>query len=143
MRHTRNAELVVVLGEDLAALLGLILAFIFVALAAATGNTLYDAIGSMVIGVVLVCVSVFVPLGVTLASALQIGHPVAIGVVLGIGASLAYMLPSGSSTNAIVAGSGWLRIEVMLRQGLLLVVLHTLVVTFFTYPLAKALLPAR
>lgn len=60
VRHTRNAELVVVLGEDLAALLGLILAFIFVALAAATGNTLYDAIGSMVIGVVLVCVSVFI-----------------------------------------------------------------------------------
>jgi cation diffusion facilitator family transporter len=60
VRNTRNAELVVVLGEDLAALLGLILAFVFVALAAATGNTLYDAIGSMVIGVVLVCVSIFI-----------------------------------------------------------------------------------
>jgi len=90
----------------------------------------------------LVCVSIFVPLGVTLSSALQIGHPVAVGVVMGIGASLAYMLPSGSSTNAIVAGSGWLRIEVMLRQGLLLVALHSLVITFLTYPLAKALLPA-
>jgi cation diffusion facilitator family transporter len=60
VRNTRNAELVVVLGEDLAALLGLMLAFIFVALAAATGNTLFDAIGSMVIGVVLVCVSIFI-----------------------------------------------------------------------------------
>ncbi len=42
LRHwvetTRNAELVVVLGEDLAALVGLVLAFIFVSLAAATGN---------------------------------------------------------------------------------------------------------
>jgi cation diffusion facilitator family transporter len=62
VKNTRNAELVVVLGEDLAALLGLMLAFMFVALAAATGNAMFDAIGSMVIGVVLVCVSVFIAL---------------------------------------------------------------------------------
>jgi len=60
VRNTRNAELVVVLGEDLAALLGLVLAFAFVALAAVTGNMLFDAIGSMAIGVVLVCVSIFI-----------------------------------------------------------------------------------
>jgi cation diffusion facilitator family transporter len=60
VRNTRNAELVVGLGEDLAALLGLVLAFIFVALAALTGNTMFDAIGSIVIGIVLVCVSIFV-----------------------------------------------------------------------------------
>jgi cation diffusion facilitator family transporter len=60
VKHTRNAELVVVLGEDLAALLGLIIAFVFVALAAATGNAVFDAIGSIAIGIVLVCVSVFV-----------------------------------------------------------------------------------
>lgn len=89
----------------------------------------------------LVCVSIFVPLGITLSSALGIGHPVALGVVLGICSSLAYMLPSGSTTNAIVAGSGWLRLGVMLRQGAALSVVHTLVVTFVTYPLAKALLP--
>jgi divalent metal cation (Fe/Co/Zn/Cd) transporter len=62
VRNTRNAELVVVLGEDLAALVGLALAFVFVALAAATGNPVFDAIGSMVIGVVLVCVSLFIAL---------------------------------------------------------------------------------
>jgi len=62
VRNTRNAELVVVLGEDLAALVGLVLAFIFVSLAALTGNTIFDAIGSIVIGVVLVCVSIFVAL---------------------------------------------------------------------------------
>ena len=49
-----------VLGEDLAALLGLVLAFVFVALAAATGNPLFDAVGSIVIGVVLICVSIFI-----------------------------------------------------------------------------------
>ena len=51
---------VVVLGEDLAALVGLVLAFIFVSLAAATGNPLYDAFGSIVIGVVLIVVSIFI-----------------------------------------------------------------------------------
>jgi cation diffusion facilitator family transporter len=60
VKQTRNAELVVVLGEDLAALFGLVIAFIFVALAAATGNAVFDAIGSIAIGVVLVCVSIFV-----------------------------------------------------------------------------------
>jgi cation diffusion facilitator family transporter len=62
VRNTRNAELVVVLGEDVAALIGLMLAFVFVSLAALTGNGVFDAIGSIVIGLVLVCVSIFVAL---------------------------------------------------------------------------------
>jgi cation diffusion facilitator family transporter len=57
---TRNAELVVVLGEDIAALVGLVLAMGFVALATLTGNALFDAIGSITIGVVLIFVSVFI-----------------------------------------------------------------------------------
>ena len=61
---TRNAELVVVLGEDCAALLGLVLAFGFVATAAYTGNVVFDAIGSICIGLVLVAVSLFVALRV-------------------------------------------------------------------------------
>jgi len=60
LRVTRNAELVVVLGEDVAAEIGLVLAFIFVALAGITGDTRYDAFGSICIGVVLIIVSVFV-----------------------------------------------------------------------------------
>jgi cation diffusion facilitator family transporter len=60
LRHTRNAELVVVLGEDIAALAGLVIAFGFVWLAAATGDTRYDAVGSIAIGVVLILVAVFI-----------------------------------------------------------------------------------
>jgi cation diffusion facilitator family transporter len=60
LKNTRNAELVVVLGEDVAALIGLMIAFVFVALAAYTGKAVFDAIGSIAIGVVLVCVSIFV-----------------------------------------------------------------------------------
>jgi cation diffusion facilitator family transporter len=57
---TRNAELVVVLGEDIAALAGLTLAFAFVGLAAVTGDTRFDAMGSIVIGVILIAVSLFI-----------------------------------------------------------------------------------
>jgi cation diffusion facilitator family transporter len=60
LKSTRNAELVVVLGEDIAALVGLVLALVFVTLAVITGNPVFDAVGSIVIGVVLVCVSIFI-----------------------------------------------------------------------------------
>lgn len=59
---TRNAELVVVLGEDCAALLGLSLAFIFVLLAVLTGNAVFDAIGSMAVGAVLIVVAFWMAL---------------------------------------------------------------------------------
>jgi cation diffusion facilitator family transporter len=58
--HTRNAELVVVLGEDIAALLGLVIAFVFLSAAALTGDTRFDAAGSIAIGVVLIIVAIFI-----------------------------------------------------------------------------------
>ena len=64
LKETRQSELVVVLGEDLAALLGLCLALIFISLAAITGNPVYDAFGSICIGVVLIVVSVFLTIRV-------------------------------------------------------------------------------
>lgn len=64
LKHTRSSELVVVLGEDIAALLGLALALLFVALAAYTGNPMFDAVGSVCIGVVLIVVSVFLTMRV-------------------------------------------------------------------------------
>ena len=60
LKHTRNSELVVVLGEDIGAQLGLIIALAFLSLALYTGNPVYDAIGSMCIGVVLLIISAFV-----------------------------------------------------------------------------------
>ena len=60
VRQTRNAELVVVLGEDIAALLGLVIAFIFVWIAGLTGDNRFDAAGSIAIGVVLISISAFI-----------------------------------------------------------------------------------
>ena len=59
LKHTRNAEIVVVIGEDIAAIFGLVIAFFFLGLAWITGNPIYDAIGSVCIGVILILVAVF------------------------------------------------------------------------------------
>ena len=57
-RETRQSELLVILGEDIAATLGLGLALLAVAVAMASGNPFYDALGSIVIGVLLLIVAV-------------------------------------------------------------------------------------
>ena len=67
-RTSRNAELVVIFGEDLAALLGLVFAFVAVLATWMTGNLVYDAIGSIGIGVLLIVIAIM--LGVELKSLL-------------------------------------------------------------------------
>jgi len=57
--NSRQSELVVVLGEDIAALLGLAFALISVILSMVTGNPIFDAVGSIGIGVLLVIISFF------------------------------------------------------------------------------------
>jgi cation diffusion facilitator family transporter len=59
-RETRSSELLVIFGEDLAALLGLTIALIAVLATMLTGNLLYDAGGTIAIGVLLVVVAVVV-----------------------------------------------------------------------------------
>ena len=59
-RESRQPELMVVAGEDIAALAGLVLAFIAVAATVVTGNPLWDALGTLCIGVVLMLVAVVV-----------------------------------------------------------------------------------
>jgi len=56
-RQSRESELVVILGEDLAALLGLALALAAILITIFTGNPVWDALGSMAIGVVLILVA--------------------------------------------------------------------------------------
>ncbi|HTQ99764.1 MAG TPA: cation diffusion facilitator family transporter [Candidatus Acidoferrum sp.] len=56
-RETRQSELLVIFGEDLAALCGLVLALAAVLLTVITGNPLYDALGSIAIGTLLLIVA--------------------------------------------------------------------------------------
>ena len=58
--ETRNSELIVVFGEDTAALTGLTLAFCCLVATWTTGDPRFDAAGSMAIGLLLIVVAVFV-----------------------------------------------------------------------------------
>jgi cation diffusion facilitator family transporter len=71
--ESRQSELIVIFGEDLAALLGLVFALIAIALTMITGNPLFDAIGTLAIGVLLVVVAIFIAIEV---KALLIGQSV-------------------------------------------------------------------
>jgi cation diffusion facilitator family transporter len=56
-RDSRSSEVVVVLGEDCAALAGLLIAAIALSATLATGDPLWDAVGSIGVGVVLLLVA--------------------------------------------------------------------------------------
>ena len=72
-RETRQSDLLVVFGEDLAALLGLCFALIAVVLTMVTGNPVYDAMGSMMIGALLVVIAFMIGVQV---QALLIGQSI-------------------------------------------------------------------
>jgi cation diffusion facilitator family transporter len=59
-RETRESELLVVAGEDVAALLGLAIAFAAVLMTMTTGNPAYDAAGSIGVGVLLMVIAFLV-----------------------------------------------------------------------------------
>ncbi len=72
-RESRQAELVVIFGEDLAALLGLVFALVAVVATVVTGDPLWDALGTLAIGVLLIVIAVFVAVEV---KAMLIGQSV-------------------------------------------------------------------
>lgn len=59
-RESRQSELLVVAGEDVAALAGLTIAFVAVLAAYLTGNPMFDAAGSIAVGVLLMVVAFLV-----------------------------------------------------------------------------------
>ncbi len=56
-QESRQSELIVILGEDLAAMLGLVVALVSVMLTMLTGKLVFDAAGSITIGVILITVA--------------------------------------------------------------------------------------
>ena len=103
LRESRNAELVVVFGEDLGALVGLVLALVFLSIAAATGNGVYDAYGSMAIGVCLLVIAVFVAVRI---HALLIGRSADPRVSAEIESAIAEGLPIESVYRVITVQLG-------------------------------------
>lgn len=59
-RESRQSELLVVFGEDLAALIGLTFALLAVGLTMLTGNPFFDASGSIVIGLLLIIIALMI-----------------------------------------------------------------------------------
>jgi divalent metal cation (Fe/Co/Zn/Cd) transporter len=70
-RETRSSELLVIFGEDLAALVGLCLAALAIGATMVTGNLMFDAAGTIAIGTLLIVVAVLVAIEV---KALLIGQ---------------------------------------------------------------------
>ena len=68
IRHAKSPELPVVLLEDMAALLGLVFAFVGVGMTVLTHDAIWDAIGTLAIGTLLVVVAVI--LGIETSSLL-------------------------------------------------------------------------
>jgi divalent metal cation (Fe/Co/Zn/Cd) transporter len=58
-RETRQSELLVIFGEGLAALLGLTFALVALSVTIFTGNPVYDALGSIMIGLLLIVIAIF------------------------------------------------------------------------------------
>ncbi len=59
LRHTKDSDLIILFGENSAAVLGLVLAIGAMLLSWLTGNVVYDSIGTILIGVVLIGVAIF------------------------------------------------------------------------------------
>jgi len=74
-RETRRSELLVVIGENVAATVGLSLALRAVAMSMLTDNPVYDAFGSLAIGTLLLIVALFVGIEV---KALLVGQSAAL-----------------------------------------------------------------
>lgn len=63
-RESRSSALIVIFGEDTAALLGLVFAIFAVSASVLTGNPLWDALGTIAIGVLLIVIAVFIAIEV-------------------------------------------------------------------------------
>ena len=72
-RETRSSELLVIFGEDLAALVGLCLAALAIGATMVTGNLMFDAAGTIAIGTLLIVVAVLVAIEI---KAMLIGQSV-------------------------------------------------------------------
>ncbi len=64
LRNTKDSDLVVIFGENSAAVLGLLLALAALITSYITGDGRYDALGSLAIGIVLIAVAVFLSIEV-------------------------------------------------------------------------------
>jgi sodium-dependent dicarboxylate transporter 2/3/5 len=60
-------------------------------------------------------------------------NPLFLGIPMTLAASAASMLPMGTPPNAIVFGSGIIRMKDMVKAGLIMNLISILIITLFTW----------
>ena len=76
--------------------------------------------------------ALMLPVLASLANAIDV-HPFFLLVGATVAASCAFMLPVATPPNAIVFGSGYLKIEDMLKKGLLMNIISIFILTLMVY----------
>lgn len=88
-------------------------------------------------------VIVFAPVVSALADAMQL-HPLYLGIPMSLAASCASMLPMGTPPNAIAFSSGYIRLNQMIKVGVVMNIIAVILITLFCWlllPLAFPLSP--
>ncbi|HKI51486.1 MAG TPA: cation diffusion facilitator family transporter [Geothermobacteraceae bacterium] len=118
VRTTRSSELLVVLGEDLAALVGLSIALVFVLLAVVTGDPCFDAIGSICIGVLLVVVAIFISIKVKTLLIGRSADPTTVAQIRAMIEADADVLELYNAVTLQMGAQALLAIKIRMRESL-------------------------
>ncbi|WP_179006438.1 SLC13 family permease [Winogradskyella forsetii] len=113
------------LGNQLTSLIG-VSVFILLLVLIASVNFLTEITSNMA------TTAMLLPVLVALAAVLNI-HPYILLVSATLAASCAFMLPVATPPNAVVFGSGYLKIEDMVRKGIWMNVISIILVTLIVY----------
>ncbi|WP_299125786.1 DASS family sodium-coupled anion symporter [uncultured Winogradskyella sp.] len=113
------------IGNQLTSLIGVSI-FILLLILIASVNFLTEITSNMA------TTAMLLPVLVALASVLNI-HPYILLVSATLAASCAFMLPVATPPNAVVFGSGYLKIEDMIKKGIWMNVISIILVTIIVY----------
>lgn len=113
------------IGDQLTSLVGISI-FILLLILIAAVNFLTEITSN------LATTAMLLPVLVSLATIINI-HPYILLVSATVAASCAFMLPVATPPNAVVFGSGYLKIEDMVKKGIWMNIISILVLTVFVY----------
>ncbi len=102
-KNTKSSELLVIFTEDAAALTGLMIAFVCLSLAWVTGQAYWDALGSIIVGAVLVVVAVLLA---TEVKSFIIGESPADDIQNFVRQEVPKLFPGGKVLNLIAIQTG-------------------------------------
>jgi cation diffusion facilitator family transporter len=102
-KNTKSSELLVIFTEDAAAMTGLVIAFICLSLAWFTGNAMWDSLGSIIVGMILVVVAVLLA---TEVKSFIIGESPSDDIQNFVRAEVPKFFPGGKVLNVIAIQTG-------------------------------------